>query len=212
MKPYKLLFKNWLWIFLVLLFLGGCEKIFLKSREKILGTATINGQNYKESTIWDWNFQGYPSCIEFYENYKLFYFIVRLSPEKEDALSYSINFYVSADDSQLKINNPYIVNSYKDENIDTLYCRDIIPYFAKNASKILNESTEGIVYAVSSDSEKRIPLKGELVLEKINPQTDVCHGYYSFSSSENAPKKLVITGKFETKTAVNEYFIKISMQ
>ena len=62
-------------------FLVGCEK-YLKGEEKILGTATINGQNYKESIVWAWNFQGYPSCLEFYENYKLFYFIMRLSPEK----------------------------------------------------------------------------------------------------------------------------------
>ena len=62
-------------------FLGGCEK-YLKGGEKILGTATINGLNYKESIVWAWKFQGYPSCLEFYENYKLFYFIMRLSPEK----------------------------------------------------------------------------------------------------------------------------------
>ena len=72
-------------------FLVGCEK-YLKGEEKILGTATINGQNYKESIVWDWNFQGYPSCLEFYENYKLFYFITRLSPEKGDNPSYNINF------------------------------------------------------------------------------------------------------------------------
>ena len=41
----------------------GCEK-YLKGEEKILGTATINGQNYKESIVWAWNF------------------IMRLSPEK----------------------------------------------------------------------------------------------------------------------------------
>lgn len=203
MKRYRLFLRNYLCIFLLLPFLGGCEKS-LKGGEKILGTATINGQNYKESTVWAWNFQGYPSCLEFYENYKLFYFIARLSPEKGDNPSYSINFYVSADDSQFKTNHPYIINSYEDENIDTLYWRDIIPYFAKNASEILNESTEGIAYAVSSVSEKRIPLKGELILENINLQTNVCHGYYSFSSFENAPEKLVITGKFETKTSINE--------
>lgn len=204
MKPSRILLKNCLGIFLLLPFLGGCEKT-LKGGEKILGTATINGQNYKESTVWAWNFQGYPSCIEFYENYRLFYFIARLSPEKASAPSYSIDFYVSTDDFQFKINHPYIINFYKDENIDTLYWRDIIPYFAKNASEILNESTEGIAYAVSSDSEKRIPLKGELVIENINPKTNVCHGHYSFSSSENAPEKLVITGKFETKTSINEF-------
>lgn len=68
--------------FLIVAFLRGVRKS-LKGGEKILGTATINGQNYKESTVWAWNFQGYPSCLEFYENYKLFYFIARLSPEKE---------------------------------------------------------------------------------------------------------------------------------
>lgn len=204
MKKYILLMKNILGIFLLLPLLGGCEKA-LKGEEKILGTATINGQNYKESIVWAWNFQGYPSCLEFYENYKLFYFIVRLSPEKGNAPSYSIDFYVSANDSQLKINHPYIINFYEDENIDTLYWRDIIPYFAKNAHETLNENTDGIAYAVSSISGKRMPLKGELVLESINPQTNVCHGYYSFSSSESAPGKLVITGKFETKTSINEF-------
>lgn len=57
-------------------FLVGCEK-YLKGEEKILGTATINGQNYKESIVWAWNFQGYPSCLEFYENYKLFFILLR---------------------------------------------------------------------------------------------------------------------------------------
>lgn len=73
MKRYKLFLRNYLCIFLLLPFLVGCEK-YLKGEEKILGTATINGQNYKESIVWAWNFQGYPSCLEFYENYKLFYY------------------------------------------------------------------------------------------------------------------------------------------
>lgn len=203
MKKYRLLMKNFWGIFLLLPLIGGCEKA-LKGGEKILGTATINGQNYKESIVWGWNFQGYPTCLEFYENYKLFYFITRLSPEKKDNPSYSIDFYISADDFQFRTNHPYIIDSYKDENIETLYWRDIIPYFATNASEILNEGTDGIAYAVSSVSGKRIPLKGELVLENINSQTNVCHGHYSFSSPENALEKLVIKGEFETKTSTNE--------
>ncbi|HJH63350.1 MAG TPA: hypothetical protein OIM59_01675 [Bacteroides mediterraneensis] len=199
----KHLFGILLLFLFTLPFLVGCEK-YLIGGEKILGTATINGQNYKESIIWAWNFQGYPSYLEFNKNYKVFDFIARLSPEKGGNPSYSIIIYVFADDAQFKTNHPYIINSYKDENIDTLYWLDIIPYFARNASEILKESAEGIAYAASSVSEKRIPLKGELVLENINPQTNVCHGYYSFSSSENAPEKLVIKGEFETKTAINE--------
>lgn len=204
MKQYRSILKNCLGIFLLLPLLGGCEKT-LKGREKILGTATINGQNYKESIVWAWNFQGYPSCIELYENYKLFYFIARLSPEKENNPSYSIDFYVSADDFQSGVKKTYIIKPYKDANLDTLYWRDIIPYFSKNASEILNESADGIAYVVSSVSGKRIPLKGELVLEDINTQTNVCHGYYSFHSSENAPEKLIIKGEFETKTSINKF-------
>lgn len=202
MKQYRLLMKNFLGIFLLLPLMGGCEKA-LKGEEKILGTATINGQSYKESIVWAWNFQGYPSYLELYENYKLFYFIARLSPENRDAPSYSIDFYVSADNIQFKTNHPYIIDFYKDENIDTLYWRNIIPYISKNASAIFNESADGIAYAVSSVSGKRIPLKGELVLENINPQTSVCHGYYSFSSDETVSEKLVIKGEFETMTSIN---------
>lgn len=187
----------------MLLFLGGCEKA-LKGEEKILGTAIINGQDYKESIIWAWNFQGYPSCLEFYENYKLFYFIVRLSPEKKGVPSYNIDFYVTSDDCQFKINHPYIIDFYNDENIDTLYWHDIIPYVSKNASKIFDESVDGIAYAVSSVFSKRIPLKGKLVLENVNPQTNVCHGSYFFSSAESVPENLVIKGKFETIISVNK--------
>lgn len=204
MKQYRLLMKNLLGIFLLLPLMGGCEKA-LKGEEKILGTATINGQSYKESIVWAWNFQGYPSCIEFYENYKLFYLIVRLSPENRDAPSYSIDFYVPADDFKFKINHPYIIDFYKDENIDTLYWRDIIPYISKKRSEILDESAAGIAYAVSSVSGKRIPLKGELVLENIDQKTNVCHGYYSFSSHETVSEKLVIKGEFETMTSINKF-------
>lgn len=202
MKQYRLLMKNFLGFFLLLLLVSGCEKA-LKGEEKILGTATINDQSYKESILWAWNFQGYPSSLEFYENYKVFYFIVRLSPVKKGAPLYSIDFYVTADDCQFKINHPYTIDFYKDKNIDTLYWRKIIPYVSKNASKILNESADGIAYAISSVSGKRIPLKGKLVLENINTQTGVCHGYYSFSSDETGSEKLVIMGKFETITSIN---------
>ena len=36
-------------IFLLLILIGGCEKE-LKGYEKIVGTATINGKDHKEST------------------------------------------------------------------------------------------------------------------------------------------------------------------
>lgn len=52
-----------LFLFTLLSFLGG-EKC-LKGGEKILGTATIKDQNYKEFTVWAWNFQGYPSYRDF---------------------------------------------------------------------------------------------------------------------------------------------------
>lgn len=53
-----------LFLFTLLPFLRGDEKC-LKGGEKILGTATIKDQNYKESTIGAWNFQGYPSYLDF---------------------------------------------------------------------------------------------------------------------------------------------------
>lgn len=198
MKQYKLFLRNYLCIFFLLPFLGGCEKNLIGG-EKILGTATINGQNYKESIIWAWNFQGYPSYLEFNKNYKVFDFIARLSPEKGGNPSYSIIIYVSADDFQFKTNHPYIINSYKDENIDTLYWLDIIPYFARNASEILKENAEGIAYAASSVSEKRIPLKGELVLENINPQTNVCHGHYFFLRLKMLLKNLLLKGNLRQR-------------
>lgn len=53
-----------LFLFTLLFFLRGDEKC-LKDGEKILGTATINDQNYTEFTVWAWNFQGYPSYLDF---------------------------------------------------------------------------------------------------------------------------------------------------
>ncbi len=204
MKRYRLLIRNFLGVLLFLPLLGGCEKA-LKGEEKIVGTAVINGQNYKESTVWAWNFDGYPSSLEFYKNNKLFYYIARLSPENRDYPSYSINFYISTGDFQFEINHPYIIEFYKDENINTLYWLDIIPYLSKNASEIFSNNTAGIAYAVSSVSDRRIPLKGELILENIYPQTGVCYGSYSLTSDEAISEKLVIKGRFETMTSVNEF-------
>lgn len=60
----KHLFGILLLFLFTLPFLVGCEK-YLIGGEKILGTATIKDQNYKESTVWAWNFQGHPSYLDF---------------------------------------------------------------------------------------------------------------------------------------------------
>ncbi|MDR0973263.1 MAG: hypothetical protein LBM61_04690 [Prevotellaceae bacterium] len=204
MKRHRLLVKNCLWLFLLLPLIGGCEKGF-KAYEKILDTATINGRNYQNSTWWAWNFQRYPMPIELHEIYKIFHYIAQLSPTEGDAPSYNIEFYIYANNAQFKTGNPYLIDIYENETIASSFWIDNIKYISSNASEIFVGNIEGVAYATSSVSENFIPLKGELVLESIDPETEVCHGYYSLSSPENAPDKLVINGKFETKTSINKF-------
>ena len=49
MSEYRFLIKHFVWIFTLFTFMCGCEKE-LKGYEKIVGTATINGKDHKEST------------------------------------------------------------------------------------------------------------------------------------------------------------------
>ena len=109
----------------------GCEKE-LKGYEKIVGTATINGKEYKESTWWAWNYKGYPSSMILMENYKVFHFLVRLSPEISGEPSYSMSFYVFVNDNQFKTYEPYQIDFYKELEVESLYWGDVIPYFSEN--------------------------------------------------------------------------------
>lgn len=197
----RLLIKHFVWIIVLSTFMCGCEKE-LKGYEKIVGTATINGKDYKESTWWAWNYKGYPSSMILFENYKVFHFLVRLSPEIDGEPSYSIDFYASVKDNQFKIIEPYKIDFYKELDVKSLYWGHVIPYFSENRDKILVEDAEGMAYAISSTSEVPIPLKGEIVLESIDSQSKVTHGYYSFTSPENYSERLVIKGKFETLSAI----------
>lgn len=208
MSEYRFLMKKFVWIFMLSSFMCGCEKEF-KGYEKIVGTATINGMDYKESTWWAWNFKGYPSSMILYENYKVLYFISRLSPKDANNPQYNIHFYVSVDDSQFNINDPYKIDFYRELEIKSTYWGDNIPYFSENKNKILSEDADGFAFATSTNSDEVIPLKGELVLESIDSQSTVCHGYYSFTSPENKPDKLVIEGKFETVTSISKALYKI---
>jgi hypothetical protein len=183
---------------------AGCEKMFIGG-EKIVGTATINGEKYKESTIWGWNFRGYPSSIRLLENYKMFHFVVRLSPEESNNFSHTINFYVYEDDAQFKINHPYEIEIYDDLDVESLFWGDVIPYFSNDMNKDLIGNADGIAHATSSSIETFVPLKGKFVLENIDFQTKVCHGHYSLTSSENESEKLVIDGKFETRASIINY-------
>jgi hypothetical protein len=200
MREYRFLIKHIVWIFMLSTFMCGCYKD-LTGYEKIVGTATINGKNYKESTRWAWNYTGYPSSMRLIENYKVIHFIARLSPETAGEPSYWIYFYVSVEESQFKTDYPYQIDFYTELDSESFSWLDVIPYFSENRNKILREDADGIAYAVSNASEV-IPLKGELVLESINSQSKVCHGYYSLTSPENDSYKLVIEGKFETMTAI----------
>lgn len=61
-------------------FLVGCEE-YLKGEEKILGTATINGQNYKKSPLYGLGiFKDILHVLNFMKTISCF--IMRLSPEK----------------------------------------------------------------------------------------------------------------------------------
>ncbi len=201
MKQLLLSMKQCISIFLLLFLMTGCEKE-LKGYEKVVGTATINGKDYKESTWWAWNFKGYPSSMILFENYKVFHFIVRLSPEISEEPSYSINFYVYAKNNQFKTNEPYKIDFYKELDVESLYWGDVIPYFSENKDKILVEDADGMAYAISSTSENPIPLKGELVLDEIYNESHVCYGHFSFTSPDGNQEKLIINGNFETVTAI----------
>lgn len=202
MSEHGFLIKHIVWLFMLPIFMCGCEKDELKGYEKIVGTATINGKDYKESTRWAWNYKGYPSSMSLYENYKIFHFITRLSPNKATKPSYSINFYVSVEDNQFKTNLPYKIDFYTELNVESLYWWDVLPYLAENRNKILSEDADGFAFVTSSTFDGALPLKGELVLESIDYQSKVCHGYYSLISPENGSEKLVINGKFEIVTAI----------
>lgn len=191
--------KQYFSIFVLLIFMCGCEKE-LKGYEKTVGTATINGKDYKEATWWAWNYKGYPSSMFLYKNYKTIHFITRLSPKTANEPSYSIHFYVYDKDSLFNINQPYKIDFYRELEIESTFWGDILPYYSENRSKILSEDADGFAFATSNTIDEAIPLKGELVLESINPQSTVCHGHYSFTSPRNDSDKLVIKGKFETLT------------
>lgn len=201
MCKYRFVIKHFVWIVMLSTFMCGCEKE-LKGYEKIVGTATINGKDYKESTWWAWNYKGYPSSMILYENYKILHFIARLSPEISGEPLYSINFYVYAKDNQFKTKEPYQIDFYKELDVESLDWWDVLPYLSENRNNVLNEDVDGIAYAFSNTSDLSIPFKGELVLESIDNQSKVCHGYYSFTSPENDLKGLVIKGRFETVTAI----------
>lgn len=201
MYGYRFVIKHIVWTFMLSTFMCGCDKE-LKGYEKIVGTATINGKDYKESTWWAWNYKGYPSSMILYENYKIFHFIARLTPEDANNPQYNLHFYISEDGSQFNINHPYKIDFYRELEIKSTYWGDIIPYFSENKNKILSEDADGFAFATSTISEEAIPLKGELILESIDSQSKVSHGYYSFTSPENDSERLVIKGKFETETAI----------
>lgn len=191
--------------------MSGCKKELIGG-EKIVGTATINGNDYKEATWWAWNYKGYPSSMILYTNYNTIHFIARLSPKKESEPSYSIHFYVNVKDNEFSINEPYKIDFYKEMEIESTYWGDILPYYSENKGKILSDDADGFAFAISSTSDEPIPLKGELVLESIDRETKT-YGHYSFSSSDN---KFVIMGNLRLyllsqilfTNCVMEFFIK----
>lgn len=197
MKQNRFLIKHFVWILMLAVFMSGCKKELIGG-EKVVGTATINGKDYKEATWWAWNYKGYPSSMILYSNYNTIHFIARLSPKKESESSYSIHFYVNVEDNQFNINQPYKIDFYKELQIESTYWGDILPYYSENKDKILSEDADGFAFAISNTSDEPIPLKGELVLESIDTETKT-YGHYSFTSPEN---KLVINGKFETLSSI----------
>lgn len=192
---------NTVLISFLLSLMTGCEKE-LTGYEKIVGTATINGKNYKESTVWAWNYKGYPSSIRLYESYKLFHFIARLYSEKRsENPSYTINFYISENDMQLKLNHPYKIDFYKELDVESSSWYYVVPYFSENRNEILAEDADGIAYVEVGNTEGPISLKGEFVIEKIN-SPNIAYGYYSLTSSGNDSERFVINGEFETPESI----------
>lgn len=201
MKKYGFLLKNFVFIFLLLPLMAGCEKE-LKGYEKVVGTATINGENYKEATRWAWNYKAYPSDIGLYENYNVFHFLARLSPEKGNSPKHVIYFYGLENGKQLKLNHPYKLDFYEELHTESLFWSYVIPYFSEHSSEILAEGADGIAYVIRSDSDEAIPLKGEIIFEKIDSE-NICYGSYSLTSVGNGSKEIVINGKFETRYYVS---------
>ncbi len=188
---------------IVALAMGGvsCKKNPFAPYEKVFITATINGRQYKESATWGWNQQLRLSSIALYENHKVIRFIPRLSPEKEGDVRYEIQFYIAVDDTRFKTNHPYKIDFYNTDagldkilDVEYIHVDDVIAYVSENREQVLAAGADGMAFALSSTSEEPIPLKGELVMETISPETGRCKGSFTLASSGSDSEKLVING------------------
>lgn len=200
LKKYVVLF------FLFLLIGGGCKK-FIEGEDLIVGTATINGKDYKETIRWGLTApQGYTSSLRLYQNYKIAHFIVHLKPSDGAGPLYSIHYYISMDENKFTTNYPYKLEFIDDLEVETYNEWDVVPYLSESKTEILTDGVDGIVLVFASNLDAPIPVKGELVLERI--ESRICYGHYSFNSLNNDQEKFEIKGKFETSTVISNFEFK----
>lgn len=199
--------KKYVVLFFLFLFIGGgCKKSIFEGEDKILGTATINGKEYKETIRWGLTFQGYTSSLKLYQNYRIARFIVRLKPLDGVGPSYSIYYYISMDENKFSTNYPYKLEFIEDLEVESYDEFHVLPYLSENKTEILTDGVDGIVVVFTSNLDDPIPVKGEIVLERI--ESRISYGHYSFNSLNKDQEKIEIKGKFETSTVISNFEFK----
>lgn len=177
----------------ILSLLIGCDKV------EIIGSVTINGQEYQETRYSNAIIPAQPSTIVVWTHYGIIGYIAFLSPVKNKGASYDISFFIKMDKNKLEEGCHYKIEYNNLLETQKLLEDDIIKILFEDKIQLLPNNGDGVAFIEERATYIRTSLEGILSIEDVDVQTGFCSGKYTLSTLDGAKELFVICGKFKVR-------------
>lgn len=204
MKAIKFSIVQYALMLWCLLFAAGCERWSPRGEFKIVGTATVNGQEYVDMRHRGWNTEFTPVVLFFYPHYNIFDMGIWLQPKNLGKVvnsEYRVTFCLTTENQRIQTNLPYKIEYNKSLESNRFIPHEIMDTLVFDKSKIISpDVNNGVAIVVNYKTKEIHSMEGYIIIHQLDFQNDYCKGEYLLKTPAVPGKEeLIINGAFEAE-------------
>lgn len=185
---------------------SGCERWSPRGEYRVIGTATVNGEEYVDMAHRGWNTEFRRISLPFYPDYNMFSMgYVFLQPKKIGEVInyyYRIAFTLTTENQQIQTNLPYkIEHNSRLEKEDYYWTNEFLHTLVYDKSKIISpEAYNGVAIVEDYRTKEIYSMEGFVTILEIDFANDLCIGEYVLKRPVvPGEEELTIIGKFKAE-------------
>lgn len=205
MKAIKFSIVQYAIMLWCLLFAAGCERWSREGEYRVIGTATVNGEEYVDMRHRGWNRDFTQVTMSFYPHYNMFQMgFVFLQPKNLGKVvnpEYKITFCLTTENQQIQTNLPYKIEYNGALESDDPFSKEVLNTLVFDKSKIISpDVNNGVAIVGNYKTKETHSMEGYIIIRHLDFQNDYCKGEYMLKTpAVSGKEELIINGMFEAE-------------